>query len=171
MLAKDINTFSKIVHQAFPHTISALIVFVGDGYTRLDFYHLGKRGRILEIPFGTEHMLKRIAEGMNVPTAIAESYLALMGTDSLDFKIKHKLEEIQAVCEIEFKNLWNKAEYFKIDSPYDVFVHVDSPFEESFRTIIEQICPSNRISVLGPNNELTHLLRTESSQVKGFNIQ
>ena len=171
MLAKDINTFSKIVHQAFPHTISALMVFVGDEYTRLDFYHLGKRGRILEIPFGTKHILKRISEGLNIPTTLAQSYLALHQTDSLDFKTKHKLEEILISCEKEFRDLWTNTEYFKVDSPYDVFVHVDSPFEESFRVMIEQINPQKKVSVLGPHNELTHVLGNEYSQIKGFNIQ
>jgi hypothetical protein len=165
MLAKDINTFSTIIHRAFPHTISALIVFVGDEYTRLDFYHLGKRGRIFEIPFGAQHLLLKISKQFNISPALASSYLSLLGTSSLDFKTARKVEEILESNRKEFMNLWNESENFKVDSPYDVFVDVAPPFEEFFQGILKEINLHNKISVLGPQNELTRLLRTEYFQI------
>lgn len=165
MVAKDINTFSKIIHRAFPHTVSALIVFVGDEYTRLDFYHLGKRGRIFEVSFGTQNLLQRISKELNIPLSVASSYLALWQTDSLDFKTKRKLEEVLTSSEAYLMNLWNKAENFKVDSPYSVFVHVAHPFGEFFQRVLEKISPHNKISVLGPKNELTNLLHTEYFQI------
>ena len=165
MIAKEINTFSKIIHRAFPHTVSALIVFVGDEYTRLDFYHLGKRGRILEIPFGTTNILNRIAERFNISPKLASSYLVLWQTDSLDSKTKRKLEEVLTSGQAYFMNLWSQTEYFKVDSPYAVFVHVRSPFEGFFQSVLEKISSHNKIFVLGPKNELTKLLHTEYFQI------
>ena len=164
MLAKDINTFSKVIHRAFPHTISALMVFVGDEYTRLDFYHLGKRGRILELPFGRNNLLTKIANQLNITPHLASSYLSLWQTDSLDFKTKHKLDDVLALSEVDFLNMWDQAEYFKIDSPYTVFAHVDSPFEEFFQSVLKKITQHREISVLSPQSELAHLLHTEYFQ-------
>ncbi len=147
MLAKEINTFSKIIHNAFPHTQSALIVFVGDDYTRLDFHHLGKQGRIHEVPFGTKHLTERIAKAFNIPQTIASNYLALFRNNSLDAKTTRRVEEILESSRDEFVELWENGENFKVDSPYAVFLHAEAPFEEAFSSIIERISPHNKIGV------------------------
>lgn len=165
MLAKEINSFSKVILRTFPHIISASIVFVGEDYTRLDFYHLGKRGRMIEVPFGTKNIVEKISNQLNVPAAVALSYLSLFGTDSLDFKIKKQIQTVLNSSENEFLGLWKQSEYFKIDSPYGVFMCVEAPFEGPFLSILQTINPHNKVSVIGPQNELTHLLNTQYSQI------
>ncbi len=151
---KFVDVLSKIVGQVFQNTPSVLLITMNGENTNLQFVHLGKHGQSLNIPFGLNNV-KRMT-GPN---------LTLFVNDSLDAKTTRIINEAVSSSTKEFKDLWDKTEHFKIDSPYVVYLVSPTPFENIAKTLIESILPDTNITAFGVDNhfikELIRLPRNE----------
>jgi hypothetical protein len=149
------HSFSKVLGQTFQNTPSSLLVNMGFESTDLSFMHFGKLGTNIRIEFGLANIARKIGKVLKIPLNLAYSNLRLFSNGLLDSKTMKKIDEVLIESEQEFKNLWDKTEHFKIDSPYSVYLVTESPFENISKVIIEGILLDSKINSLGVENKFT----------------
>lgn len=138
------EVFSKVAHRSFPHTPSVLLVDMDEDNTCFQFMHLGKLGSAVNIPFGMNSIIRNIENKFNLSPGAAHSHLSLFLDNSLDFKTTRGVDEVLTRAEREFRELWDKTEHFKVDSPHPIFLVVEPPFERVAKTLIGNIHPNTR---------------------------
>lgn len=165
--------FHKVFSKAFQNLHSALFIKMTGEIT--DLLMTGKRHPLgsTSIPFGPATIARRIKTELNIPLAVAESYLSLFAASALDMPTMRAIDKILVSIEEDWKKLWDGVTRDILtanNTPQTVVLLVEPSYAGISKTIVETVLPGKEIILIRKEHGFTKEIVKNGGKDDGLSV-
>lgn len=153
--------FYKVLSHSFRNLHSALLINMTTNVTDLLFIRHNNSALNATLPFGPASITESLAEKLNIPSEVANSYLALFADGTLDQLTTDLIDKELTEKEVVWKDMWTEVSARIMESadvPYSIFLITTPNFGKLMKTFLDSVFPDKNIILIGDTNTFTREL-------------